>query len=135
MPRPHRDALSRAARKRRARAGCGAGTRLSVDCRSWRRNCAITARGAGASFRLIEPPKGLYLWGDVGRGKSMLMDLFFEGRRRRPKRRVHFNAFMVETHARIHDAAKARTRDDPIRAVAQTIARRSLVCCASTNSR
>src|SRR5437763_5619056 len=82
----------------------------------------------GLFSRAGEPPKGLYLWGDVGRGKSMLMDLFFERVPLRAKRRVHFNAFMVEIHARIHDVRK-RGGDDPILSVAQVIAREAAVFC------
>jgi cell division protein ZapE len=49
------------------------------------------------------PPKGLYIHGDVGRGKSALMDMFFESAPTARKRRVHFNQFMTEIHQRIHE--------------------------------
>ncbi|HXL99465.1 MAG TPA: cell division protein ZapE [Rhizomicrobium sp.] len=66
-------------------------------------------------------PRGLYLWGDVGRGKSMLMDLFFESVAPAEKVRVHFNAFMADIHARIH-AERQRHDDDPIPPVSRAIA-------------
>ncbi len=64
---------------------------------------------------------GLYLYGGVGRGKSMLMDLFFEGAPVDRKRRVHFHAFMQEAHAGIR-TARAREPGDPILPVAEGIA-------------
>ncbi|MFP7569733.1 cell division protein ZapE [Marivita sp. S2033] len=67
-----------------------------------------------------EPPKGLYLWGGVGRGKSMLMDLFVASLDV-PARRVHFHAFMQEIQAAIHQARKDGV-EDAIKPVAQSVA-------------
>ena len=99
------------------------------------------------AVRPRKPPRGVYIWGDVGRGKSMLMDMFFDKTAIAKKRRVHFNAFMEEVHARIHEwrnlDPKVRAKrpefvreagDDPIAPVA-TPSPRKRRCSASTNSR
>jgi cell division protein ZapE len=67
------------------------------------------------------PPRGVYLWGDVGRGKSMLMDLFFAHTDIRRKRRVHFAEFMGEVHARLA-AERRHETGDPIPPVAAALA-------------
>jgi cell division protein ZapE len=67
----------------------------------------LSAKGLFA--RKKEPPKGLYLWGGVGRGKSLLMDLFYNNVPLTKKRRAHFHEFMAETHDRI---AAWRAMDD-----------------------
>jgi|SRR5579871_568426 len=98
--------------------------------------------GFFASARTSEPPKGLYIHGDVGRGKSALLDLFFTSARVQHKRRIHFNAFMTETHARIHEwrnlSPRERARrpefvrdagDDPIAPVAKKIFSEALLLC------
>jgi cell division protein ZapE len=83
------------------------------------------------------PPKGLYLWGEVGRGKSMLMDLFYETVPTTRKRRVHFLQFMLETHEAIHAWRQAGKRgehskssgDDPIAPVARALASKVQLLC------
>ena len=66
-------------------------------------------------------PRGIYMWGGVGRGKSMLMDLFHDTLAIPEKRRSHFHAFMIEVHARLREARKSET-GDPIPPVAAAIA-------------
>jgi len=79
------------------------------------------------------PPQGLYIYGPVGRGKSMLMDLFYDSAPVAPhhKRRVHFHAFMIEVHQRLHEW-RQRTKgaeSDPIPKVAAEIARQTWLLC------
>ncbi len=75
----------------------------------------------GLFTKPVVPPKGLYLWGGVGRGKSMLMDLFYEATAIRAKRRVHFHAFMQEVHRGMHEARK-RDVPDALAPVAEAVA-------------
>lgn len=67
-----------------------------------------------------EPPQGLYLWGGVGRGKSMLMDMFVNSLDGIAARRVHFHAFMQEIHSAMHEARKTGV-DDAIAPVAKAV--------------
>ena len=71
---------------------------------------------------------GVYLWGGVGRGKSMLMDLAFAHVDLEPKRRVHFHEFMLETHARLRQA-REREDGDPVGPVAEAIASGARLLC------
>src|SRR5438045_2733922 len=73
-------------------------------------------------------PGGAYLWGGVGRGKSMLMDLAFDHLDIAPKRRVHFHEFMLETHERLR-SAREREEGDPIEPVAEQIAAEARLLC------
>jgi cell division protein ZapE len=68
------------------------------------------------------PPRGIYLWGGVGRGKSMLMDLFHETLAIPAKRRVHFHAFMIEVHALLREERR-KEAGDPVPPVAAALAR------------
>ena len=71
---------------------------------------------------------GVYLWGGVGRGKSMLMDLAFANIDVEPKRRVHFDAFMLETHGRLR-LVREQHEGDPIEPVAEQIAEEARLLC------
>ena len=71
---------------------------------------------------------GAYLWGGVGRGKSMLMDLAFDHIPVEPKRRVHFHAFMIDIHQRLRVARKSES-GDPIAVVADSVAQEARLLC------
>jgi len=72
--------------------------------------------------------KGLYIWGNVGRGKSMLMDLFSQGAPVKKKQRVHFHAFMQDVHARLHKLRQSK-KSDPVAVLAKQIREECALLC------
>jgi len=91
--------------------------RLAGELQAAPRRGSLLWRLAG---RKPQAPRGLYLWGGVGRGKSMLMDLFFDQVAIERKRRVHFSEFMLEVHARINEERRKEV-GDPIPPVAAAL--------------
>ena len=92
--------------------------RLQADLEAAPRRGSLLWRLAG---RKPEALTGVYLWGAVGRGKSMLMDLFYDQLAIQRKRRVHFHAFMLDVHARMREVRKSES-GDPIPLVAEALA-------------
>src|SRR5262245_28483098 len=98
---------------------------LARRLRRWRRRRnGLVAMLAGRT----EVPKGLYIFGPVGRGKTMLMDLFFKGTTFRHKRRTHFHDVMAEVHDRLGNA-RSTVPGDPIPQVAAAIADKTALLC------
>ncbi|MEE7624711.1 cell division protein ZapE [Methylobacter sp. Wu8] len=95
-------------------------------------SAAVEYNQKSSLHKLLLPPpanyKSLYIFGNVGRGKSMLMDLFFETCPIPQKRRVHFHAFMLEVHAFIHQWRKQHNTD-AISALAKHIRASELLLC------
>ncbi|HEX5364407.1 MAG TPA: cell division protein ZapE [Gallionella sp.] len=80
----------------------------------------------GRSLLSPDVPKGLYLWGGVGRGKTFLMDAFYASLPYRRKRRIHFHNFMAEVH---HEMKLLAHADDPLVALAQRISDSTRLLC------
>lgn len=85
----------------------------------------------GVSRRRVEPPQGLYIFGGVGGGKSMLMDLFFDTVAVERKRRVHFHQFLQDVQDRFYKLSNASNREkgDPIPPVAKELAEEAWLLC------
>ena len=89
----------------------------------------------GLGRKPVPPPKGLYLWGDVGRGKSMLMELFYEHAAVRDRKHIHFHVFMREVHRRLHNyrqavqAGKVPAGRDPLPSLAGVIVDQAWLLC------
>ena len=129
--RPSR-ARRRAARCRRA--GWRGSKRASWSI-AWRANRRRSAGCSPAASSAQPPIKGLYIYGEVGRGKTMLMDLFFEASPVVRKRRAHFHEFMLDVHERVYalpaedETRRARRRgSDPARRRAQLAQEAWLLC-------
>src|SRR6201996_1113790 len=104
-----------------------------VEYRLARKSSALGWLFAGRE-RALPPIKGLYIYGDVGRGKTMLMDLFFEASPVERKRRAHFHEFMLDVHERIHAFRQGikrgeRADEDPIRGAADELAEQAWLLC------
>jgi cell division protein ZapE len=107
---------------------------LSAGLEDYRPEPKPGAFGWLIGHKAAEPPRGLYIHGPVGGGKTMLMDMFFDAVTGPSKRRAHFHAFMADVHARLHQWRQALKRgevagDDPIAPVAAELAREASLLC------
>ncbi len=112
--------------------------RLDALCDAFEAN-ALASKSSSLGWlfaRKARPlaPRGLYVHGPVGRGKTMLMDMFFDACPANPKRRVHFHAFMQDVHERVHAHRQAFKRgetqeNDPVGPVARALAKEARLIC------
>jgi cell division protein ZapE len=113
-------------------------TMARLEARLAERRLARKSSSLGWLFanreRAMPPIKGLYIYGEVGRGKTMLMDLFYEASPVTRKRRVHFHEFMLDVHERVYAVRQqmklgAHADEDPIRLVADALAEQAWLLC------
>ena len=93
----------------------------------------LAAKPGGILSKLFAPhnasaPRGLYIWGEVGRGKSMLMDMFFSTISMTGKQRVHFYSLMLGIHRNIH-LLRQKNIEDPLMATARDLAKKTKLLC------
>lgn len=104
-----------------------------ADALSGRRpmNARLTLALLAKFRRRAHRPSGLYLWGQVGRGKTFLMNLFFSELSIDRKRRAHFHAFMADVHDRLHRLRRNPVGGDadPVTCIAREIAKEARVLC------
>jgi cell division protein ZapE len=108
--------------------------RLALELRTYRPPRKSGALGWLFSQKTGAAPRGIYLHGKVGRGKTMLMDLFYEAAPVEKKRRAHFHAFMSDVHKRVHAWRQAHRNgdakgDDPIAPTAAALAEQATLLC------
>ena len=90
---------------------------------------------ARLNFSKPPTPKGIYIWGGVGRGKTMLMDLFYDHTSVSGRKHIHFHAFMQEVHRRLHSfreaqkSGKVQKSSDPLKALAKVIVGQAWLLC------
>jgi cell division protein ZapE len=107
---------------------------LSAKLKDYRAEPRPSAFARLMGLKSASHPRGVYVFGAVGRGKTMLMDMFFDAVETPLKRRAHFHAFMAYVHARLHQWRQARKRgevagEDPIAPVAAELAREASLLC------
>ncbi len=104
--------------------------RLLHDLAAYRPPGGGKRRWFGLVRRPEPPPLGVYLYGGVGRGKSMLMDLFYGSVDVELKRRAHFHEFMIDVHARLHERRQSHPKEpEPILPLAEALAAEAWLLC------